>query len=313
MAKKDNEPYVVQYETKTSEFEYARFWDTRSYEDRAERILLKGLLSSYPKRASWLVDIGGSFGRLVEVYSRRFRSLAIADYATNEFYIAKEPAKKSNVDLSLLAANAYHLPFADGSQDALISIRMMHHLEDADKFLGEVHRVLQPGGVAIIEAANKNHTKLFLRSLATFNWKKWNSNWVDVGRSGLQETGSFHLIRNYKPSYLQSKIESAGLQVVRRKSISWLRRTPLTRLPDFMVDSVERCLQLFSGATMMGPSNWYVVIKSSDGINQAYDSLEETLVNPETKKQLTPAYIKKASRTTKGAKYLDLRFPKPRR
>lgn len=310
--KTPDEPYVVQYETKETEFEYERFWDTRSYEDRAERILLKRLIGSYPASAGWLVDIGGSFGRLIGVYADRFKKLVIMDYATNEFYIAKEPAKKNDVDLQLIAANAYHLPMQGGSQEALISIRVMHHLSEPELFFSEINRVLAPGGTAIIEAANKNHLKLLLRSILRFDFTDWRADWIDVGRSGLQDDGSYQLIRNYKPSYLSSMIREAGLTVTKERSISWFRRTPLAGLPSWLIDPAEWLLQQVSSLTMMGPSNWYVVTKSG-GDKSEYDSFESTIADPKTKRPASSKLLKDRRATTKGAEHIDLRHPRPRR
>ena len=52
------------------------------------------------------------------------------------------------VDLGVAAAD--HLPFADGSFDTVISTGSMHHWKDAAAGLKEVHRVLRPGGLALL-------------------------------------------------------------------------------------------------------------------------------------------------------------------
>lgn len=310
--KTSNEPYVVQYETKSSEFKYRNFWDTRSYEDRSERTLLRSFLRKYPKEAKWLLDIGGSYGRLIDSYARKFKELAITDYAANEFYIAREPARKESMKLHLVAGNAYHLPYADNSQPAVISVRMIHHLTDPIIFLKELERVLTPGGVAIIEAANKNNLKRFISSCLRANFSDWKADWLDVGMAGLQEDDSFHLIRNYKPKYLEDTILEAGLIIRKKKSVSWFRRTAVTKLPEPIVDLLEWTMQQFSSLLPMGPSNWYIVQKKGklDGADVEFTT---TLLNPASRKMLKPTEVKKFTKIKNKTKYIDLRFPKPRR
>lgn len=308
-----SEPYVVQYETKKSEFEYARFWDTRSYEDRAERILLRRLLKQYPAQSQWLTDVGGSFGRLLYTYSAHFTDVAIVDYATNEFHLSLKPAKEHKVSLKHIAANAYHLPFANSSQSAMVSVRVMHHLTEPEQFFKEIFRTLAPGGVAIVEAANKNSLKRFLKCLIKFDFSDWKSDWVDIGASGLQEDGSFHLIRNYHPAYLQRQMKEAGLIVRKKRTVSWFRRTFVTKLPRFLVDFLERIMQSVSSVFFYGPSSWYVLQKPGDYVRPEYDTVGASLIDPSTGKSMTPAQQKKKTKTNKKATYIDLRYPRPRR
>lgn len=51
-------------------------------------------------------------------------------------------------NVEVLVANATRLPFGDGSLDVVVSNYCFHHLADADKrrALGEIERVLRPGG-----------------------------------------------------------------------------------------------------------------------------------------------------------------------
>ncbi|HUP03806.1 MAG TPA: class I SAM-dependent methyltransferase [Bryobacteraceae bacterium] len=41
------------------------------------------------------------------------------------------------------------LPFADASLDLVVNNQVMEHVEDLDRELGEIHRVLKPGGTAL--------------------------------------------------------------------------------------------------------------------------------------------------------------------
>lgn len=304
-----NEPRIVQYETKQGDFDYASFWKTRAYEHRAEKILITRWLSRYPRQAGWLVDIGGSFGRLLPVYAQRFAAVAITDYATSEFHLAPPVAKEEGLALRLIAANAYHLPFKDNSQAAIISVRLLHHLEDPERFLSELERILCPGGVIILEAASKNHLKLLFASLIKLNFKDWRAKWRDIGHTGDLPSGNFNLIRNYHPRYIEGLLSKTGLKVVRRCSISWFRRTWLRRLPKPIIDSLERFCQFFFGGFLLAPSNWYL-LKKPGQVPKVH--FVQTLRHPNGQ-NLTQASFKRCHKQNKaGVKYLDLRYPSPK-
>ncbi len=308
---KNNEPLVVQYESKSNEEEYSQFWKGRDYEDRSERQLLNKILKTYPSESAWLVDIGGSFGRLLDLYSTKFKKVAIADYATNQFHLSLKPAKKNKVNLTLMAANAFHMPFADASQPAIISIRVMHHLVELPKFFEELDRVLVPGGVAIIEAANKNHIKNWFKCLFKADFSDWRKDWIDLGKSGLQDDDKFLLIRDHKPAYMRKVIRGSGLKLKRQYSISWLRRTPFANMPIWFSGSIEKLMQAISPNFMLAPSCWYIVQKPGS-FEPGEVKFKNTLVDPATKKPISAANQKKVTKDKNGASYLDLRHPKPR-
>ncbi|ORA31315.1 class I SAM-dependent methyltransferase [Mycobacterium aquaticum] len=54
---------------------------------------------------------------------------------------------QSYPDVTVMAADATDLPFADDSFDAVISCLMLHHIVVWEQAVGEIARVLRPGGV----------------------------------------------------------------------------------------------------------------------------------------------------------------------
>ena len=56
--------------------------------------------------------------------------------------------------------DACSLPFADDTFDAVYSMGVLHHIDDTDKAISEVHRVLRPGGTAYVALYNSTSIKL---------------------------------------------------------------------------------------------------------------------------------------------------------
>lgn len=86
-------------------------------------------------------------------------------------WIGLEPSANARRDLqrnatdhghteSLLAAGAENIPLEDGSVDAVFSTFVLCTVDDVDRVLGEVRRVLKPGGTAVFvdHVAARPHT-----------------------------------------------------------------------------------------------------------------------------------------------------------
>lgn len=64
--------------------------------------------------------------------------------------------KDERPGLSFARADVGHLPFADGSFDLITCFELIEHVEDAAAVLGELARVLAPGGVLAISSPNRD-------------------------------------------------------------------------------------------------------------------------------------------------------------
>ncbi|MFZ2447696.1 MAG: class I SAM-dependent methyltransferase [Syntrophobacteraceae bacterium] len=62
-------------------------------------------------------------------------------------YLEAEERQK----ISFYTADALHLPHADGVFDAVFGFGVLHHVPDWQSALGEISRVLKPGGTYFIE------------------------------------------------------------------------------------------------------------------------------------------------------------------
>lgn len=109
-----------------------------------------------------------------------------------------------------------HLPFRDGSFDAIYSMGTIEHFADTEGAVREMARVLAPGGRAIIGVPNRHDP--FLRPLFV---------------AGLQAIGlyGYGFEKSYSRRALRLMLERSGLKVVEETAIlfvpGWLRMADL--------------------------------------------------------------------------------------
>jgi trans-aconitate 2-methyltransferase len=92
-----------------------------------------------------VLDIGCGTGRLTaEIAARAQRSEVIA---TDVSASMLEQARAYYGGIARFTrANGMHLPFVDGSFDAVFSTATFHWIPDHEQLFGEIYRVLKPGG-----------------------------------------------------------------------------------------------------------------------------------------------------------------------
>jgi ubiquinone/menaquinone biosynthesis C-methylase UbiE len=197
------------------------FWEDadREYEDQADRMAIRKLL---PKRMEKFADIGGGYGRLANEYLKRARKVYIFDYSKSELKQAKEIYGDK---IETKAGDIYKLPFRSNELDGLMMIRVTHHLKDLDKAIAELYRVLKPGGVAVIEVANKRTIPKMVR-YATRRSKvnpfdKTVANYKNISKDGFY---------NYHPKYVEEIFEKTGFKCERVLSVSNFRSGTLKKL-----------------------------------------------------------------------------------
>ncbi len=64
--------------------------------------------------------------------------------------------------LDVKNVDALHTPFADGEFDFVVSSNMIHHVPHPVLFLREMHRILKPGGVLLVQEINAS---FFMRAI----------------------------------------------------------------------------------------------------------------------------------------------------
>jgi ubiquinone/menaquinone biosynthesis C-methylase UbiE len=211
----DEERRICDYE----DTDYCRdFWEGqgRDYEDLAERIALRRLL---PQTGQRLVDLGGAFGRLSEFYDG-YEQAVLVDYSLSLLRQAQARLGRDG-RMVYVAANLYGLPFADGTFDAAMMVRVMHHIEDVPAALTEVGRCLAGGGTFVLEFASKRHLKSIVRyALRAQRWSPFDQ--------APYEFAPMHF--DFHPAWMRARLAAAGFHVKRQRTVSHFRLAVLKRL-----------------------------------------------------------------------------------
>jgi len=68
-----------------------------------------------------------------------------------------------------LTADAEEIPFHDGQFDLVLANNMLYHVPDIPKAIGEIRRVLKPGGLLYASTMSKRHMQELERLAAAFD------------------------------------------------------------------------------------------------------------------------------------------------
>ena len=194
------------------------FWDKggREYEDRTEAIALKRLL---PKTGRLLLELGAGAGRNTPRYLG-FDRIVLLDYSRTQLEQAQRRLGTTEKYI-YVAADVYRLPFVDGLFDTATMIRVLHHMADAPKALGQVRNTLQPGGTFILEFANKLNLKAILRYL--FGRQVWSP-------FTLEPVEFVKMNFDFHPKAVRAWLQELGFSIEQTLTLSHFRVGLLKRL-----------------------------------------------------------------------------------
>lgn len=238
--KKESRPPICDYEG--SEYQKT-FWDEgeRQYEDAVEAVALQRLL---PSSGNLMLEIGAGAGRNTNRYTS-YKKIVVMDYSLSQIQQALNRLGRSNRYI-YVAADVYQLPFVSGLFDGATMIRVLHHLFDPLKALNQVCRVLHPGGVFILEFANKRNLKAIARYL--FRKQDWNP-------FDLTPIEFAHLNFDFHPEAVRRWLEQSGFDIQRQLTVSHFRINWLKK-----VFPVKFLIWLDSLAQLTG--NWWQLTPS---------------------------------------------------
>ncbi len=229
------------------------FWEDadRQYEDAADRMAIRRLL---PQHMNKFVDIAGGYGRLADEYLSRADEAVLFDYSKTELEQAKE---KYGNKIKTKAGDIYDLPFAENSFDGLMMVRATHHFDHMQQVSDQLYRILKPGGIAVIEIANKKTLPKMFR----YWFKKSDVNPFDQNPSSLKDLnqGKFY---NYHPKYMEKVFQKSGFKIKKVLSVSNFRSNKLKKVfGNKNLIKLEKGAQKLLAPVRFAPSIYYQLEK----------------------------------------------------
>ena len=181
-------------------------------ESRIRKLLR--LLESEPRGR--LLDVGCAGGELAALLAARGWRVQGAEAEP----ALLDAARARGIEARAVDVDRAPLPWPDGAFDAVVAAEVIEHVVDTDHLLGEIARVLRPGGALIVTTPNlaslENRLRLLLGRYPM---------WMDVGVNG-----AGHL-RYYTPRMLRHQLARHGLNVERHVG-NWVPLVPQRLLDD---------------------------------------------------------------------------------
>lgn len=112
---------------------------------------------NFPRwRDSEVLEVGCGLGTDAINFARRGARYTGVDLTEASIELVRTRFELEGLTANLRVADAEALPFADDSFDLVYSHGVLHHTPDTQRAINEVHRVLKPGGTAMVMLYHKN-------------------------------------------------------------------------------------------------------------------------------------------------------------
>lgn len=237
-------------------YSYPSYWLDRDYEHGSEAIALHRLLAT--RQFTSAADIGGGYGRLVPVLTRFAQKISLIEPSIKQRQLAKKLVP-TFPKLSILPGTAQKTSLRPNTFDLVTLIRVMHHLPDPQPALVEIHRLLKPGGVLVLEFANSSHFKARLKSYLSGR---------PISIYPLERRSQDNIARhtidfvNHHPQAVAELLTRTGFSVQNRLSVSNFRSELLKKIfPISWLLALENITQAPLSYINFGPSIFIYAIK----------------------------------------------------
>lgn len=197
---------------------WENFWTGRPIQEiypTSERIL-EQILMLGPPAEKWIMEIGAGSGRDGLRLAKLGGRVIFLDYAQSSLKLIAESARKENVPVYLVRADAFHLPFRQGSLDIVYHQGLLEHFERPEGIVSEICYVLKSGGCTIADVPQTFHPYTLVKHvLIALN--KWFAGWETEFTAGqlrrLHEKSGLVTLRIYgdwmRPSFFYRAVREA--------------------------------------------------------------------------------------------------------
>ncbi len=188
------------------EFYESKSWGSVAIPDAKDLPTLKlqrlmEVVSARKKKDAALLEVGCGAGRILATIKKKDRHLKLTgvDISAHEIKIAK----RDNKGIAFVRANGEHLPFKDNTFDYVVFLDYIEHVDNPDRALQELHRVVKKGGLLYGVSPTEKHG-FYGISTKILGWH-------------IKEKTAGH-IQQYTVKSLLKKVEDAGFTVDKKRT-----------------------------------------------------------------------------------------------
>lgn len=162
--------------------------------------IMERLQRRWGLRSLSILDVGCGGGFLTNRLAQQGHRMTGLDMSPESLRVAQKHDLTSNV--KYIEGDAYKLPFADGSFDAVTAMDFLEHVDRPEEVVRECARVLKPGGLFFYHTFNRNWVSWFV-IIKLVEWLVKNT------------PKDMHVLRLFiKPSELVEFCNRSGLSVL---------------------------------------------------------------------------------------------------
>jgi ubiquinone/menaquinone biosynthesis C-methylase UbiE len=244
-------------------YDYPSYWTDREYEHRSEILTIKSFLKKIPKLNNFL-EIGSGYGRLLDSYVYRVKKVTLSDPSAKLLSLARKN-NTHNKKVNFVHSKIENLKgkIHPKTQDAILMVRVLHHIENVDNTFKIINRLLIDKGYFILEFANKKHFKATFSEFTKGNFTFPLDIFPKDLRSKINIQKNTLPFINYHPDIIFKKLNENGFEILEVRSVSNFRQSFLKDL--FPIETLilfETYLQKFLAKLHFGPSLFVLARKA---------------------------------------------------
>ena len=157
------------------------------------------------------LDVGCGGGYLAEEFARAGFEVTGVDPAPETIETARSHASTSKLSIDYRIGSGEQLPFADESFDHVACCDVLEHVDDVDRVIGEIARVLRPGGLFFYDTVNRTFRS---RIVVIKVMQDWSS-------TAIASVSNGHIWEKFiKPAELVTSLERHGFDQREMRGIS---------------------------------------------------------------------------------------------
>jgi len=182
----------------------AQWWSDDIRWVRTLKNMVPGRLGYFDDFVHWpgkrVLDLGCAGGFMAEALDERGAWVTGIDPAGEAIAAARQHAELTGRDIAYETGVGESLRFDDDSFDVVVCVDVLEHVDDLDRVVAEIARVLRPGGLFLFDTINRN----LLSRLAVVTMAE------DVLR--LLPRGTHDPALFIRPAELRAALQLAGLE-----------------------------------------------------------------------------------------------------